>query len=649
MRLNLFCGLLLFIIISPSCKFPKDEIDKFDVNIDAGFINVLMNAKIVTEDSLPIKKVSFSVSGKDAMFIFDSEGKTNFNAEGGNLNLILGPNANPSKNNPTAFTIQVQMEGYLPLKQDVFIFNKTQKFTINLVLKKPDAANTSIKFQSISQSFLGKKAVDTVYFYLTRNDGISFTIKYPTNGLLFIRKSLTKFKNENVSKSLKDLNEDPSQYNKDSSINTITTLLNKIKQNNIFNNDDLIKCNLLAIASNKLLVKTLVGYKKPNLIPEYKGRFIPDTIPLTNVRANIVSQSDFLEYGYYNEFGSLENNYVSFSNAIGIPQVFFYDQSSGNQIVPYYANGSTGAIIEVNLPANNYKIFVEGIDYSTTLNTFFEQKKIVSVNTNFFEPIGSEYKLTFRDDLLFSRCFLFKNEIKSCGFSTVNLNTSNIPTNIGFTGKATVDNQIFNFTYDIDFSKNSTSIIVPSFSLVDTKIKALINHPINICKGNPPLYNDELLSTQLCNYVNTPLDVNVNYNATAFLNTINSNIAITANASINCPAGNFVIPPPTTFSIWQLGCKSESFINFENGSFFSPSFIEDKKSYVIKYEKPVTSGNPIKIYDTLYFDSSVPETAIKDEVKGYWTGSLKYNSSIGFTIDIILDNKKLRYNIPNCN
>ena len=121
MRLNLFCGLLLLIIISPSCKFPKDEIDKFDVNIDAGFVNALMNAKIVTEDSLPIKKVSFSVSGKDAMFIFDSEGKTNFNAEGGNLNLILGPNANPSKNNPTAFTIQVQMEGYLPLKQDVFI------------------------------------------------------------------------------------------------------------------------------------------------------------------------------------------------------------------------------------------------------------------------------------------------------------------------------------------------------------------------------------------------------------------------------------------------------------------------------------------------------------------------------------------------
>lgn len=649
MRLNLFCGLLLLIFITPSCKFPKDEIEKFDVNIDAGFVNVLMNAKIVTEDSLPVKKVSFTISGKDAMNIFDSEGKTNFNAEGGNLNLILGPNANPSVNNPIAFTVQVQMEGYLPLKQDVFVFSKTQKFTINLILKKPAAANTNIKFQSVSQNFLGKRPVDTVYFYLTRNDGVSFTIKYPTNGLLFIRKTLTKFKNDNEAKSLKELSEDPSQFNKDSSINTVTTLFNKINQNNLFNNDELIKCNLISLTTNKKTVNTLVGYKKPNLIAEYKSRVIPDTIPLVNVRANITLQSDYHEYGFYNEFGIIENNFVSFPNSIGFPQIFFYDRSTGNQIVPYYANGSTGAIIEVNLPSNNYKIFVEGIDYSTKLNTFFEQKKIVSLKTNFFEPIGSEYKLIFRDDLLFSRCFLFNNETKSCGFSTLNLNTSNIPTNIGFRGNATVENNIFNSTYDIDFSKNVTSIIVPSFSLVDTKIKTFINHPINICRGNPPLFDNDLLTTQLCNYINTPLDVNVNYNATSFLSTINNNIAITANASINCPAGNYIIPPPTTFSIWQLGCNSESLITFENGSFFSPSFIEDKKSYVIKYEKPVTSGTPLKIYDTLYFDSTVPETTIKDESKGYWNGTLKYNSSIGFTIDIILDNKKLRYNIPNCN
>ena len=393
----------------------------------------------------------------------------------------------------------------------------------------------------------------------------------------------------------------------------------------------------------------MTHYKKPNLIAEYKSRVIPDTVPLVNVRANIILQSDYQEYGYYNEFGKIENNLVSFPNSIGFPQIFFYDQSSGNQIVPYYADGSTGAIVEVNLPSNNYKIFVEGIDYSTKLTTFFEQKKVVSLNTNFFEPVGSEYKLIFRDDLLFSRCFLFKNETKSCGFSTVNLNTSNIPANIGFTGKTKVENDIFNCTYDIDFSKNATSIVIPSFSLVDTKIKAFINHPINICRGNPPLFNEELITSQLCNYINTPLDIKVNYNATSFLSTINSNIAITAKASINCPGGNFVIPPPTTFSIWQLGCNTESLINFENGSFFSPSFIEDKKSYVIKYEKPVTSGTPRKIYDTLYFDSTVPETIIKDEITDYWTGSLKYNSSTGFTIDIILNNNKLRYNIPNCN
>lgn len=649
MRLNLFFGLFLLFITLQSCKFPKDEVENFDVNIDAGFVNVLMNAKIVTEDSMPIKKVSFTLSGKDAMHIFDSDGKTNFNAEGGNLNLILGPSANPSINNPIVFTIQVQMEGYLPLKQDVFVFSKTQKIAINLVLRKPNPANTNVKFQSVSQNFLGKKPIDTAYFYLTRNDGISFTIKYPTNGLLFIRKTFTKFRNDNVLKSLKTLNEDTTQYNKDSLINTVTTLSNKIRKYNLLSNDDLIKCNLLSIVSSNKTINTLVGYKKPNLIAEFKSRVIPDTIALSNVRANIISQSDFQECGYYNELGVFENSYVSFSNAIGIPQVFFYDQNTGNQLVPYYANGATGAIIEVNLPTNNYKLFVEGIDYSTKLNTFFEQKRVVSVNSNFFESIGSEYKLTFRDDLLYGRYFLFKNQTKSCGFSTINLNTTNIPINIGFNGKATLTNNIYNFTYDIDFSKSSTTITVPSFPLVDTKILASINHPINICKGNPPLFNDELITTQLCNFINTPLNLNINYNAADFLSTINTNIAISAKASINCPNGNFVVPPPINFSIWQLGCNSESLIFFEKGSFFSPSFIEDKKSYVIKYEKPVTTGTPIKIYDTLYFDTTVPETTIKDEVNDYWTGTLKYNNTQGFTIDIILNNKKLRYNIPNCN
>ena len=272
MRFNLICSLLLLIIIIPSCKFPKEKVENFDVNIDAGFVNVLMNAKIVTEDSMPIKKVSFTISGKDAVYIFDSEGKTNFNAEGGNLNLILGPNANPSKNNPISFTIQVQMEGYLPLKQDVFVFNKTQKFAINLILERPNAARTNVKYQSVSQTFLGKKPVDTAYFYLTRNDGISFTIKYPTNGLLFIRKTLTKFKNDNILKSYNQLVEDTIQYKKDTSIYAVRSLFDKIHQFNFLENDDLIKYNLLSVVSNKKNINTLVGYKKPNLVAEFKSR-----------------------------------------------------------------------------------------------------------------------------------------------------------------------------------------------------------------------------------------------------------------------------------------------------------------------------------------------------------------------------------------
>lgn len=640
--------ILIFTFFFQACKFPKDEIEKFEINVNTSFINILLKVKISTEDSMPVKNVTFNINGEGAKDIFDMEGKTNFNADGGKLDLILGPNANPTNNNPTSFTIQSEMEGYLPIKQDVFIFNKVQKVTVNLVFKRPVNLPTGLNYKSISLAFLGKRAIDTAYFNVLRSDGINFSIKYPTKGLVFIRKTTCKFRTEDNSIALSSLLQDTTDFVNDSNLNDIPNLNSKVFRYNKNRNEANVNCNPLTLVSKNKNVTTRIGFKKPELTATYDTRIIPDTFALGNVRVNVITQTNFQEYGYINENGNLVENYTSFNNAVGIPQVFFYDQVTGVSLIPYYFDGSNGAIIEAELPLNSYKLFMEGIDYSTKLKTYYQTKRTVELKPKFFETEGTNYKIRFRDDFLNGRYFLYNNAVNSCGFASVKFTAPNIPLNAGFSGKLNVSNAKYNVTYDIDYNKPMNEFRVPAFLFENTSLNVNLDHSVNICRNNKPLYDDELLKTELCNYTNTDLNLVLNYNPSVFLATINANNAITAKAAIVCPSGNYVLPPTTDLYLYQLGCNSESTIRFENGEYFSPSLIEDKKTYIIRYEKPNSTGAPTKIYDTLYFDSSVPEIAIGDDKTGYWNGTLKYTNQGGFDLNVIFDNKKLKFNIPNC-
>ena len=50
---------LLFTFFFQACKFPKDEIEKFEINVNTSFINILLKVKISTEDSMPVKNITF--------------------------------------------------------------------------------------------------------------------------------------------------------------------------------------------------------------------------------------------------------------------------------------------------------------------------------------------------------------------------------------------------------------------------------------------------------------------------------------------------------------------------------------------------------------------------------------------------------------
>jgi hypothetical protein len=69
----------------------------------------------------------------------------------------------------------------------------------------------------------------------------------------------------------------------------------------------------------------------------------------------------------------------------------------------------------------------------------------------------------------------------------------------------------------------------------------------------------------------------------------------------------------------------------------------------MQYDRISSAGKPTTVYDTLFFDPNIPNKIIADEVRNYWSGTLNYSVQEGYSIDIILDNKKVKYPIPNCN
>ena len=144
MKFKLIIVLFTLLFIN-ACNFNEGENENNQTNSDSIVVNTTIKAIFSTEDSLSEKNISVSIIGKDAEHIFDVEGKTNYKVENGVLNLFLAPGVNPTNENPLTFTIQANMEGYLPIKQEVFVYNNTEKVSVNCIFKKPIILNKEQK------------------------------------------------------------------------------------------------------------------------------------------------------------------------------------------------------------------------------------------------------------------------------------------------------------------------------------------------------------------------------------------------------------------------------------------------------------------------------------------------------------------------
>jgi hypothetical protein len=634
-----------------SCKFPNEKITDFKLNIDGSIVNPLIQIKINTEDSVAAEKLILYISGADAKWFYDLEGKTNFNAEGGSFYLVMHPDANPSQNIPYKITVNLNKQGYLPIKQDLFITSNTQRLTFTLTLRKLSNAPAGFITKSISLDFLGKKRTDTVFFNFTRPDGINFGFKMPTKGLVFVRSSNFKFLPPTSNRTLSEVLPDNSIYTLDLPSNPFKNILSIVNSQISGLSDPKESTSEIPIASGTYITNTLLGYLKSNLSPIEKPRFTFDTIPLTNVRVQMVSSPIARQFNFVDENGIFQTNLHIFEGGlVSIPELTFYDARTGTPITPYYPKGENGILTEIDLPENNYKMFVEGIGYSGVIDNPFLVRRVVSLNQNNFTPndIGG-YKLRIANNLLRSNLFFYKTSSLGCDSKILTIKAPKIPLNSGFSGSVEIKQGDFSLLAELLFNTPEIQVPVSSATGVTSQINGKINHSYQSCQSNGQLFDQNIDNVKICDDINLQRDIVIPYDGVSYLGSIPKLETIKATAKIQCSSGNFISPPAIDFKFRKLGCAQNSLIRIEGGQFYANSFIENNSAYVLQYDRISSAGKPTTVYDTLYFDPTIPNKLIVDEVKNYWYGFLSYTAQEGYVLDITLDNKKLKYKIPNCN
>ncbi|MFY8019666.1 MAG: hypothetical protein ACOVP1_00660, partial [Bacteroidia bacterium] len=158
--------LLLMVLLFVTCKNPVEELKGFRLNMNGILADPLVKLNFATNDSsMPQpKNLIIRITGNDAKYIFDGNGKTEFSGEIGVVDLLLGPGANPDANKPVVFTVEATADDCAPIRQDVYIFSRTQKLNINLTFQSNKKLEPGITYLSKDLSFLGKKANDTISF-----------------------------------------------------------------------------------------------------------------------------------------------------------------------------------------------------------------------------------------------------------------------------------------------------------------------------------------------------------------------------------------------------------------------------------------------------------------------------------------------------
>lgn len=691
-KFSIYFIVLAFLGFEQACKNPITEFNGFQLNMNSMLANTPIRVQFKSNN--PIKPlpqdIQVTISGEQAGNVFDVDGRTNFPVSGGSLDLLIGPGFEPSENNPLSFTLEVNAEGFMPVRQELFVFSKDKRLTITIGMDDINANKPGVTTLQRDFDFLGKKKKDTVSFEMTRWDGVRFVVKYPMQDLVFTRSKNVQFKigeRINVIEQFSDSitgREVVIDSIQDTTYEIVQVVSVQLYKNQIA--EETLKrvtgTKMRYVENVKLTTKKVsIGFVR-DTVPIYSTRTIVDTIPIQNVGADISSSSSFLECGFWDENGNYIDKPRFFDGVVGLPYVRFYDKTATNYydraISAIYYGRNSGRVIEVYLKSKDYNLFASGVAQSLVGDYYYSVKRGVDLkDEKNFIPYGSGYKMILQDNLINAQYFLYKSSLQGCGFAKLTINHPLVDFKRGFYGDVWVYNDSGQVSYsyslsdylDSDGNEMKDIYTIPTFYGIETTMRIAINHPENIdtntCGLNGPLYYSSTRAS-LCNYLGSAgFSINVPYNMVDFFTRPGKPappppIPVQLRASILCSGGNSIVPPDIVLLYRKLGKLGKvercappvrpepsdyATVRLENGEIKSLAF-ESEGTYEVLYQRISSMGNLLNIYDTITF-WKMPSYEVKDEVSGYWTGTIKY-TGVSFDVNFVFDNRKLRYEIKGC-
>ncbi|MCG9881266.1 MAG: hypothetical protein MH472_11770 [Bacteroidia bacterium] len=638
--------LVSLFLLQWSCKNPLNEMQDFKLNINGGaLINPIATLNFAYDDSSVAKpsNIRISFTGNGAKYLYDEYGQHLFNvAPDGSLKLILGPNANPTKDNPVMARIIVTADDCLPFEDYIYIFNRNET-RITFLLTKESNAPSNIKVQNYNVNFLGKKASDSLVLEHTNKEGITFKFTYPTQGVIFVNRQDVYFYEDEIRTAKVPIRRDTTV------LDSVTIVKNATK----FHNNQPIDGTAERILAPVKKTLTIGFWDSSYKVPQLRYQTICDTIPIQNVNATVYSNTEDIVFasGFYDENGQYVDKPRKFVGAIQVPNVHFYTNDKKGHVYPIYSGGQKGPKIQITFKEDaNYNLYMSGTGYNNEANKYFAVESVIP-NKDLGILTGSK-TFTFENNLFQTNRFFFYKTIETgCGFGTINWNTKDIDLlnfNIDYTIRT--KHQYFYGTFSPYNPDNG--IKIASFAGEDeATIFVTLDHSINKCEGKPVLYKKtERINT--CNYVGSPFVFNVDYNTDDFMSKYTF-APLEVTTDLICKTGSKVTLPDQTINYRREGCPDITGKLYLNGGKGNYSLLPNIEYTMFVYSpinqqelsnRFILSGKASEKIMGLIKNQSgvVTDTA--------YIGNLKYDATTRkYNLHVDLFNKVFKYKIPGCN
>jgi hypothetical protein len=681
-RITSYLLLINILVLNQSCKNPMDDLGNIQLGINGGFFanptSILSFRYSDNDKSIPLN-IRISISGVGADHVYDDNGEKKFNVnEAGYCKFLLSQSANPTDNNPYILNIKATADGCLPINTQIYLFSKTEVKNFTLKFIKYANAPSNYKVQQYSAKFYGKKAIDTLVFSHTNNDGITFTFKYPTAGVKFVHRNFINIQHVEPAYVSVNTSTTATPHYKDT---TYLTAFERTRDSAVFSDPPTLFFNdyqpldgtpqtiiqvpyvEMILANHVTTTYTYTTVTHIDSIPERitieVKEILPDTVPVQDVTAIIISniKNEVSLSGFYDGTTWIDKP-RKFIGVVEVPSIEFVS-TNGEYISPIYTYQFGGPVIEAVI-GGNYKLYIDGTGYNCKTGQYFPIQNTTNCTSNSGTYVFTNAMFTT------NTAFFYTSIEVGCGFANINFNYANSDTDLANLKSFVCDYKIENFTtnytapvmygkvsYSDAYGAPGTIVRIPAFSGDIVRVTLTTDHEYNICDGNPPL----LIKTQdvlLCDYVNKELKFSCDYNTVNFLkNYVFAKLTVTSR--LICRTGSKITMPNTQVFYTRAGCPLfNGTININSG--VGNYTIKEGDTYGFYIVSPL---NGLRVLaDALPFNKNVAPIPVLGSItdtkngtkKTAYDGFLTYDQlNHSYNLDLNIYNSAVQWNVPGCN